>query len=64
MCSSPKIPKPTPPPQEVKQPDSAAARTRQRDRARMAGGGGTILAGAPGGMGGALNTGGTSLLGG
>lgn len=64
MCSSPKIPKPTPPPQEVKQPDSTAARSRQRDRARMAGGNGTLLTG-PSGLGaGALNTGGTSLLGG
>lgn len=65
MCmSSPKIPKPTPPPQETKQPDSQAIRSRQRDRARMTGGNGTILTGPSGVSAGALNTGGTSLLGG
>lgn len=61
MCmSSPSVPPPPPPPQEAKAPDSMATRRR----ARPAGGMGTMLTGPSGVSAGALNTGGTSLLGG
>ena len=61
MCmSSPNIPTPTPPPQqqEAKTPDSMNARRKQTRTP----GGGTLLTGAQGV--GALNTGGSTLLGG
>lgn len=64
MCmSSPNIPPPPPPPQETKQP---AAMQSRRDRRRSAGGMGmgTMLTGPSGVASGAMNTGGTSLLGG
>jgi hypothetical protein len=63
MCmSSPNIPAPPPPPQEVKQPDSAALTDKaRRNRAGMAGG--SLLTGPSGIASGALTTGKTSLLG-
>lgn len=61
MCmSSPSVPPPPPPPQEPKAPDSMATRRRARPAAGM----GTMLTGPSGVSAGALNTGGTSLLGG
>lgn len=61
MCmSSPNVPPPPPPPQEPKAPDSMAQRRRQRPTAGM----GTMLTGPAGVASNALNTGGTSLLGG
>lgn len=63
MCmSSPDIPPPPPPPQEAKQPDSMAVRRSQRRAGGM--GMGTMLTGPSGVASGALNTGGTTLLGG
>lgn len=60
MCmSTPKVPPPPPPPQEMKQPDSMAAR-----RAKRPVGMGSLLTGPSGVSAGALNTGGSSLLGG
>lgn len=61
MCmSSPSIPAPPPPPQEVKQPDTMAERRKVRPQA----GAGTLLTGPSGVAKTALNTGGSTLLGG
>lgn len=62
MCiaKTPDIPKPGPPPQEVKTPDSMNARRKQTRTP----GGGTLLTGPQGVAAGALNTGGSTLLGG
>lgn len=61
MCvSSPKMPAPTPPPQEVKQPDTMA----QRKKVRPAAGAGTLLTGPSGVANTSMNTGGSTLLGG
>jgi hypothetical protein len=61
MCmSTPKMPAPTPPPQEVKQPDAMAA----RKKVRPAAGAGTMLTGPSGIANTSLNTGGSTLLGG
>lgn len=61
MCmSTPNIPPPPPPPQEVKQPDSMAA----RKKVRPAAGAGTLLTGPSGVANTSLNTGGATLLGG
>lgn len=62
MCmSSPDIPKPSPPPQEAKAPDSMGLR---RDKRKNPLQGGTLLTGPSGVASGALNTGGNTLLGG
>lgn len=62
MCTStPKMPAPTPPPQEVKQPDSMATR-RRRQQTGM--GGGTLLTGPSGVASSGLNLGGSTVLGG
>ena len=64
MCGSkPKIPKPLPPPQELKLPDSIAEGARKR-RSAAAVGNGTILTGPTGVSSGALITAGPTLLGG
>lgn len=61
MCmSSPKMPAPPPPPQELKQPDTVA----QRRKVRPMPGAGTLLTGPSGVAAGAMNTGGSTLLGG
>lgn len=61
MCvSTPKMPAPTPPPQEVKQPDTLAA----RKKVRPAAGAGTLLTGPSGVATSTMNTGGSTLLGG
>lgn len=61
MCMSPDIPAPPPPPQEIKQPDSAALLDKgKRNRAGITGG--SLLTG-PSGVATAA-TGRTSLLGG
>lgn len=61
MCvSAPKMPAPTPPPQEVKQPDNINARRKVRPMA----GAGTLLTGPSGVASTSLNTGGSTLLGG
>lgn len=63
MCmSSPNIPPPPPPPQAAKPADTMAVRRAQRPRGGM--GMGTMLTGPSGVASGALNTGGTSMLGG
>lgn len=60
MCfSSPKMPPPPPPPQEGKMPDNLGTARRKRN-APMS----TLLTGPSGVASGALNTGGTTLLGG
>lgn len=60
MClSTPKLPAPTPPPQDVKSPNSIA----DRRRARPTAGGGTLLTGPSGVASTSLNTGGSTLLG-
>ncbi len=62
MCSStPKMPPPAPPPQEQKAPDTVNARRRGRGNTTQ---GGTLLTSPSGVAGNALNTGGTTLLGG
>lgn len=62
MCMSPDIPAPPPPPQEIKQPDTANLRdSARRNRAGMMGG--SLLTGPSGVAQGALTTGKTSLLG-
>lgn len=61
MCmSAPKMPTPTPPPQDVKQPDTLA----ERRKVRPAAGAGTLLTGPSGVANTSLNTGGSTLLGG
>lgn len=61
MCvSTPKMPAPPPPPQEVKQPDTMA----ERRKVRPAAGAGTLLTGPSGVANTSLNTGGSTLLGG
>jgi hypothetical protein len=61
MClSKPAIPEPAPPPQEQKTPDSMNTRRKQTRTP----GGGTLLTGPAGVATGALNTGGSTLLGG
>jgi len=60
MCmSTPKMPAPTPPPQEVKQPNTMAERRKVKPMA----GGGTLLTGPSGVASASLNTGGSTLLG-
>lgn len=60
MCmSKPKIPAPPPPQQEIKLPDTMAARRSRRGPPNA----GTLLAGPTGVSAGALNTGGATLLG-
>lgn len=59
MCiSSPKVPDPTPPPQDQKAPDSMSTRRVRKE------GQATMLTGPSGVSTGALNTGGNTLLGG
>lgn len=58
--STPKMPAPTPPPQEVKQPDTMSA----RKKVRPAAGAGTLLTGPSGVANTSMNTGGSTLLGG
>lgn len=58
--STPKMPASTPPPQEVKQPDTMA----QRKKVRPAAGAGTLLTGPSGVANTSMNTGGSTLLGG
>ena len=61
MCSSPNIPAPPPPPQDVKQPDTIA----QRRRSRTVGmGGPTLLTGPSGATPTGANLGANTLLGG
>lgn len=61
MCTStPKIPPPPPPPQEQKAPDTVNARRRRGNGMQS----GTLLTSPSGVAGNALNTGGTTLLGG
>jgi len=61
MClSKPSIPAPPPPPQEQKTPDSMNTRRKQT----RAPGGATLLTGPQGIAASALNTGGSTLLGG
>jgi hypothetical protein len=64
MCGSkPSIPKPPPPPQEIKQPDTANLKDKGRkNRENAAMGGGSLLTG-PGGIA-SVSTGKSSLLGG
>lgn len=47
MCSSPKIPAPPPPPQEIKQPDTSNL-TDKAKRNRTGISGGTLLTGSSG----------------
>lgn len=62
MCTSPNVPTPPPPPQEVKQPDSNNLRTSAtRNRASMLGG--SLLTGPSGVAQGSLTTGKATLLG-
>lgn len=65
MCmSSPDIPAPPPPAQEVKQPETQALKdSARRNRATAAMGGGSLLTGPSGIAPGGLTTGKTSLLG-
>jgi len=65
MCvmSTPDMPEPTPPPQEVQTPDTPLERNKKRKASGMTAGG-TILTGAGGLAPGASNTGGSTLLGG
>lgn len=61
MCmSTPSMPKPAPPPQEVKQPNTMADRRKVKPQA----GAGTLLTGPSGVANTSLNTGGSTLLGG
>ena len=60
MCSSPKIPAPPPPPQEIKQPDTSNL-TDKAKRNRNGIAGGTLLT-SPSGVSGA-STGKATLLG-
>lgn len=60
MCSAPDIPPPPPPPQEAKAPDSMNARRKAKTGLPSA----TLLTGPSGVAAGALNTGGSTLLGG
>ena len=64
MCmSSPNIPAPPPPVQDIKQPDSAALLDKgKKNRAGIVGG--SLLTGPSGVAQGAMTTGKTSLLGG
>lgn len=62
MCTSPDVPTPPPPPQEVKQPDSRNLRDNAaRNRSAMLGG--SLLTGPSGVAQGALTTGKATLLG-
>ncbi len=62
MClSQPKIPKAGPPPQEMKQPDTMAARRMKKP---MGMGAGTLLTSPSGVASSGLNLGGSTLLGG
>lgn len=62
MCSAPDIPAPPPPPQDVKQPDSAnLANKAKRNRTGMAGG--SLLTGPSGVSPMSAPTGRTTLLG-
>lgn len=60
MCSSPKIPGPPPPEQEVKQPEMAVRSKRKGNTLS----GGTLLTSPSGVTQSALNTGAPTLLGG
>lgn len=60
--SKPSIPPPPPPVQEVKQPDTLAARRKGGKQVGM--GAGTLLTGPSGVANNALTTGGSTLLGG
>lgn len=61
MCmSTPSMPAPPPPPQDVKQPDTMS----ERRKVRPAAGAGTLLTGPSGVANTSLNTGGSTLLGG
>ncbi len=57
--STPKMPAPTPPPQEVKQPQTMTDRRKVKPQA----GAGTLLTGPSGIASTSLNTGGSTLLG-
>lgn len=60
MCmSSPSMPAPPPPPQDVKQPNTMTDRRKVKPMA----GGGTLLTGPSGVANTSLNTGGSTLLG-
>lgn len=62
MCmSTPNMPKPAPPPQEQKLPDTMSERRKQR---QVGMGGGSLLTGPSGVASKGLNTGGSTLLGG
>ena len=62
MClSSPDIPAPPPPPQDVKQPDTMTERRKAR---KVGMGGGSLLTGPSGVATASQNTGGSTLLGG
>lgn len=60
MCSTPNIPAPAPPPQDAKAPDAMSERRKRNPNLQ----GGTLLTGAGGVPKSALNTGGSTLLGG
>lgn len=62
MCSAPKVPAPPPPPEPQKMPDTISAQRSKRKQGGM--GNGTMLTGPSGVAAGALNTGGSTLLGG
>lgn len=64
MCSSPNIPAPPPPPQDVKQPDAANMANKSK-RNRTGGGmaGGSLLTGPSGVVPAAASTGRATLLG-
>lgn len=64
MCvSTPKVPAAPPPPQEQKLPDTVNEAAKRKTRA-VGMGGGTLLTGPSGVANSALNTGGSTLLGG
>ena len=64
MCSSPDIPPPAPPVQDIKQPETQVLKENaRRNRSGMAGGS-SLLTGPSGIASGAVSTGRTSLLGG
>lgn len=63
MCVSPKMPAPTPPPQEAKAADPMQARRTNR-KSPMAAAGGSLLTGPSGVAQGTTNLGGSTLLGG
>jgi hypothetical protein len=61
--STPKIPKPAPPPQDAKEPDTLAERRARRQAGGLMGGG-SILTSPSGIANSALTTGGNTILGG